>query len=207
MNDLLRNILLGISLAVPIGPSGLAVIQNGLRFGFWRAFLTGIGVTLADATYLLLVFFGLSGLLSIPLVKVLIWSLGALVLTYLGTQSIRDAFRKVDLDRAVLPSGRNPLLAGYLVNLSNPIAILWWLGVFGSLLGSSAGASRLGALLGSSSILLGILAWHATTSILSHWGKRLLGGKLVQVLAGLAGLALLGFGVRFASLAVSALTG
>ena len=62
MDLVLRNILLGISLAAPIGPSGVAVIQNGLRRGFRRAFLTGLGVTLADATYLLVVFFGISSL-------------------------------------------------------------------------------------------------------------------------------------------------
>jgi threonine/homoserine/homoserine lactone efflux protein len=204
MNDLLRNILLGLSLAAPIGPAGLAVIQTGLRHGFWRAFVTGLGVTLADTTYLLLVFFGLSGLITIPLVKVLIWSLGAVVLIYLGIQSIREAFRSVDLDKIVLPAGRNPLLAGYLVNISNPIAIVWWLGVFGSLLGSSAGGSRLNALLSSSSILVGILMWHASASFLSHWGKRILGTKLVQIISGLAGLALVGFGLRFAWLVISA---
>jgi L-lysine exporter family protein LysE/ArgO len=205
MTDLLRNILLGLSLAAPIGPSGLAVIQNGLRYGFLRAFITGLGVTLADATYLLLVFFGLSGLIGIPVVKVLIWSLGALVLIYLGVQSIREAFRSVDLDKAVLPAGRNPLLAGYLVNISNPIAIVWWLGVYGSLLGTSAGGSRLSALLSSSTILVGILIWHASASFLSHWGKRILGGKLVQIISGVAGLALVGFGLRFAWLAIETL--
>ena len=206
MTDLLRNILLGISLAAPIGPSGLAVIQAGLRHGFLRAFVTGLGVTLADATYLLLVFFGLSGLIGIPLVKVLIWSLGALVLIYLGVQSIREAFRRVDLGQAVLPRARNPLLAGYLVNFSNPIAIVWWLGVFGSLLGTSAGdTSRLGALLGSSSILVGILIWHTSVSLLTHWGKRILNARLVSVISGLAGLALVGFGLRFAWLAFATL--
>ncbi|MFH2040491.1 MAG: LysE family transporter [Chloroflexota bacterium] len=206
MTDLLRNILLGISLAAPIGPSGLAVIQNGLRHGFLRAFVTGLGVTLADATYLLLVFFGLSRLIDIPLVKVLIWSLGALVLIYLGIQSIREAFRSVDLDKPIEPVARNPLLAGYLVNISNPIAIVWWLGVFGSLLGTTAGdTSRLGALLGGSSILVGILTWHTSISLLTHWGKRILNASLVSLISGLAGLALVVFGLRFAWLAVSTL--
>jgi threonine/homoserine/homoserine lactone efflux protein len=208
MNELLRNILLGLSLAAPIGPSGLAVIQNGLRHGFWRAFITGLGVTLADLTYLLLVYFGLSGLIANPSVKVLIWSLGALVLIYLGVQSIREAFRSVDLDRQVLPAAKNPLLAGYLVNISNPIAIVWWLGVFGSLLGTAAqDASRLVVLLRSSTILVGILTWHTSVALLTHWGKRLLGGRLVRVISGLAGLALVGFGLRFAWLAVAALNG
>ena len=207
MSELLRNILLGLSLAAPIGPSGLAVIQTGLRHGFLRAFLTGLGVTLADTTYLLLVFFGLSGLITLPLVKVLIWAFGALVLIYLGVQSLRDAFRRLDLEKTVLPAGRNPLLAGYLVNLSNPIAIVWWLGVFGSLMGTSAGGSRLSALLGSSSILIGILIWHASASLLAHFGKRLLGSKLVQIISGVAGLALVGFGLRFAWLAITTLLG
>ena len=36
MDLVVRNILLGISLAAPIGPSGVAVIQNGLGRGFRR---------------------------------------------------------------------------------------------------------------------------------------------------------------------------
>lgn len=89
MDDILRNILLGITLAIPVGPASLAVIQTGLRAGFWRAWLTGFGVTLADTTYLLVVYFGLSGFMGIPAVKVIVWILGALMLFYLGWQSLR----------------------------------------------------------------------------------------------------------------------
>ena len=53
MDLVLRNILLGTSRAAPIGPSVVAVIQNGLRRGFRRAFLTGLGVTLAAGLVLL----------------------------------------------------------------------------------------------------------------------------------------------------------
>jgi len=204
MNDLLRNILLGISLAAPIRPAGLAVIQNGLRGGFLRAFLTGLGVTLADTTYLLLVYFGLSGFISLPWVKILIWSMGALVLIYLGFNSLRGAFRRVDLDKNILPVARNPLLAGYLVNISNPIAVVWWLGVFGSLLGTAdQDVSRASALLGSATILVGILLWHTTVSLMTHWGKRILNEKMVQVISGIAGFVLILFGLRFAWYAIA----
>ena len=53
MDLVVRNVLLGISLAAPIGPSGVAVIQNGLGRGFRRGFLTGLGVTLAAGLVLL----------------------------------------------------------------------------------------------------------------------------------------------------------
>jgi threonine/homoserine/homoserine lactone efflux protein len=203
MGDLVRNVLLGISLAAPIGPSGVAVIQNGLRRGFLRAFITGVGVTMADATYLLLVYFGLSNAISIPLIKILIWILGALVLFYLGAQSLQEAVHSVDLNKTMVPATRNPLLVGYLVNISNPIAVVWWLGVFGSLLGTAVdGTTKISVLLSSSTILIGILFWHSTVSLLTHWGKRILNEKTVRYISGIAGCALVLFGLRFAYYAI-----
>jgi L-lysine exporter family protein LysE/ArgO len=112
MSDIFRNILLGVTLAAPIGPAGVAVIQNGLRGGFPRAFLTGIGVTMADTTYLLVVFFGLASFIGYPAVKISIWALGAALLFYLGVQSIRESGRKIDFDMQSTQATRNPLAVG-----------------------------------------------------------------------------------------------
>ncbi len=154
---------------------------------------------MADATYLLVVFFGLSGFMQFPLVKGLIWTLGALVLLYLGSLSIREALRKIDLGRATVSTTRNPLWVGYLVNISNPLAIVWWVGIFGSLIGSSAGGTaKLYALMSSSTILIGILVWHFTMSLMSHWGKRFINEMTAKYIFIIAGLALILFGIRFA---------
>jgi L-lysine exporter family protein LysE/ArgO len=198
MNAVLRNIALGISLAAPIGPSGIAIIQNGLRHGFLRAFLTGLGVTMADATYLLVVFFGLSRLLEITIITVLIWSLGALALLYFGYRSIRDAMGRIDLGETVVVTARSPLLVGYVVNVSNPIAVVWWLGVFGSLLSETmVVGSRVHALLVSSTILIGILLWHSTMSLLTQGGRRFLNERTAKFISVVAGIALILFGLRF----------
>jgi len=202
----LRNILLGIALAAPIGPAGVAVIQGGLRGGFRRGFLTGLGVTLADTTYLLVVFFGLASFMSNPAVKVLVWIFGAGVLLYLGIASIHSARGGVDITEETTADTRNPLLVGYLVNISNPLAILFWVGIYGSLLGASlAGRSRLEALLLSASILVGILIWHTTASALTHWGRRFLTRRWLTAVTMAAGAALIFFGLRFGWYAVQAL--
>jgi L-lysine exporter family protein LysE/ArgO len=207
MAEIVRNILLGISLAAPIGPSGVAVIRGGLQRGFLHAFITGLGVTLADTTYLLVVFFGLARFMTIPWVKVAIWSLGALILFYLGAQSLRQAQQAVDFEAAAPPAGRGPLLVGYFVNISNPIAVVWWVGIFGSLLGAAAGRTQVETLLVSATILVGILSWHTSVSLLTHWGRRFLSRRATQAVALLAGSALLLFGARFAFQALATLLG
>jgi len=207
LEDFFRNVLLGLSLAAPIGPSSLAVIQNGLKRGFFTAFMTGLGVTTADTTYLLLVYFGLAGAITIPLVKIVIWIFGALILFFFGIQSIRAASNARLDENAPVSATRKPFIAGYLVNISNPVAVIWWIGIFGSILGSSVSTgNKTQALFSGFAILVGILSWHTSMSLLTHWGRRFLSKRLLQAIAILAGIALIAFGIRFIYLAIQAIS-
>lgn len=207
----LRNILLGIALAAPIGPAGLAVIQAGLRNGFRRAWLTGLGVTIADASYLLLVFFGLSRVMQSLWVQAAVWTFGAILLSWLSFQTLRSAWRGAGLDTvSATAPGRlegtvlmgSPLVTGYLVNLSNPLAIVFWVGIFGGLLAGEAGLGRGLALLRSGAILVGILMWHTTSAALASGGRRWFSSAMLRWINLLAGLGLGFFAIRFAWLAV-----
>jgi threonine/homoserine/homoserine lactone efflux protein len=198
MIAILRNIALGISLAAPLGPAGVAVIQNGLRYGFSRAFLTGLGVTLADAVFLLIVFLGLSPILQWTWVRIGIWCIGAGVLLFLGFRSLRGSRASIDFEVDAPAPARNPLLVGFLVNASNPISVVWWAGVFGALLNETVGTvPRNQALLSSATILIGILGWHSIMALLTHWGRRFLSERAMRIIDLLAGLALIIFGLRF----------
>ncbi len=211
MVEIFQNVLLGIMLAAPIGPAGVAVIQSGLRWGFRVAFLTGLGITSADLTYMLIVYFGLASFIGIPLVKIMIWFMGALVLFYLGYKSVQLGGKNLDFNGGMAQDQRKPFLVGYLVNISNPIAVVFWLGIFGSLITApsvSPGqepASGIPDLLRGLSILAGILAWHTSMSILTNWGKRYVNEKSARIISIVAGLVLFGFGIRFAYLAIRAL--
>ncbi len=238
VDSFLRNYLLGIMLAAPLGPASVAVIQTGLRRGFLRAFITGLGVTLADTTYLLLVYFGLSRFTTVTWVRVLIWLFGALVLVYLGVQGVRGFKQLAGSEQLSAASGqqtanseqrsavsdppttgarrvmaadsRSPLLVGYLVNISNPMAAVFWLGIFGAMAGAAAAggsATQAGALLGGFTILLGILTWHTSMALLTHWGGRLLNDRSLHYVSLVAGLALIFFGLRFAWFALAAIFG
>ncbi len=205
MNDVLGNFLLGISLAAPLGPSGVTIIQTGLRHGFLKAWITAMGVTMADATYLLIVYFGLARFVQLLSVKVALWTLGAVVLSMLGYRSIREGLRSSSIERNYASGKRPPLMVGYLVNISNPIAVVWWLAVFGSILGMTPeGTPRISALTSGSTILLGIFLWHSFLSALTTWGRRFLTDRLTSAISLVAGIALILFGLRFGYSAISA---
>jgi threonine/homoserine/homoserine lactone efflux protein len=88
---------------------------------------------------------------------------------------------------------------GYLVNISNPIAVVFWLGIFGSLISASGeAAAETTALQQGLAILAGILTWHTSMSMLTHWGKRFVNERSARIISIVAGLALIGFGLRFA---------
>ena len=198
MTNVFQNILLGISLAVPLGPATITIIRSGLKFGFLSALITALGIVTADTTYILLVYLGVSRFVIIPLVKAIIWSFGTITLFYLGFQGIKEVFRQTDLSQSAVQIDQNFFLVGYAVNISNPIAIVWWLGVFGSILASSTeNGSSTTALLYSLTIVIGIMSWHTFLSFLTHWGNKFFAENIVRYVSAIGGLILIGFGLRF----------
>lgn len=160
MVDIIQEIILGISLAAPIGPVNVEVIRRGLRHGFLSALLLSLGAATADTTYLLLIYFGLSNFINIPLIKTSIWVFGAIVLLYLGCLSVKEYFDKIYFQKTNPKAGRNSFIAGYLITISNPMTIVWWLGVFGAIIGSSIQmVSKTAALLSSLTIIIGVILW------------------------------------------------
>lgn len=196
---LLQNILLGLTLAAPIGPVNLEIIKRGLQSGFRQALLTGVGAMSADATYLTLIFFGLVSFLNITLMKITLGLAGSLILIYLGFLSVKDFFREAAT--AETNSGRlfkNSFITGYVLAISSPMTIVWWTGVFGALLTAQTGRQTSFSTFWSClSILLGCFLWVVFLSSALHWGKRIINDKMVRMISLIAGLFLIVFGFYF----------
>src|SRR6478609_7985065 len=60
----LKGLILGFSIAAPVGPIGLLCIQRTLQRGRLTGFVSGIGAASADACYGLVAVLGLSTLIS-----------------------------------------------------------------------------------------------------------------------------------------------
>jgi len=196
---LLQNILLGLSLAAPIGPVNLEIIKRGLKSGFKQAFLTGAGAMSADATYLTLIFFGLISFLNIPLMKIFLGVAGSIVLVYLGATSIKEYCGK-SLANTKQPHRlfKNSYTAGYVLAFFSPMTIVWWTGVFGALLAGQANTmTGINTFFSCISILLGCFLWVLFISTALHWGKKIINDKFVRFISLIAGIFLVGFGIYF----------
>jgi L-lysine exporter family protein LysE/ArgO len=207
LNIILQNILLGLSIAAPIGPASIAILKSGFRGGFRAAIKVALGVVSADVTYVLVAYFGLARLITIPAVKTAILFFGMLVLAILGYQTIKDAARQVDIEVNTTLGKKNLFLQGYAVNISNPMAVVWWLGVIGSILATTAqDGSNLVTLAYTLTIVVGIFIWHTGLSLVSHFGQRTFSSRVVKTISIFSGLVLIGFALRFGYNAFISLT-
>ena len=210
--EILIAILIGISLAAPVGPTTTEVIKRGVN-GFYHGFLTGLGAAAADSTYLLIVFFGLSVLFLYPLAKIVIWVFGCIILVYLGFIAIKDfiQFKGIDPqskeeDNSAKMSIRWSFPAGYLITVANPITIIFWIGIFGSYLSSViGGVTQLSALFYSFFVVVGVVLWFFVLALVLGKGGKRVGGKFLKYVSLVCGVILIGFGIWFGYQVVTSL--
>jgi threonine/homoserine/homoserine lactone efflux protein len=132
MSFLLKGIILGFSIAAPVGPIGVLCMRRTLTEGRLAGLVAGLGAATADAFYGSVAGFGLAAISGF-LVDYARWFrlLGGLFLMYLGVRT----FFATPVEREV--AARHGLLGGYLstlfLTLTNPMTILSFGAVFAGL--------------------------------------------------------------------------
>lgn len=196
---LLNYVLLGLSLAAPIGPINAAQLDKGMKSGFWHSWLLGLGATTADLLYMALVYIGIVQIIDMPFIKVFLYAFGAFVLIYTGIEGLLSI--KKNAAAAVRKSEPKwkCFFSGFFLSLTNPLTILFWLGIYGSVLANTAASSSKAELyLYSAAIFAGILSWDFSMALLSSTFRRYTKGRLLIVTSLLSGITLLLFGAYFA---------
>ncbi|WNB90809.1 LysE family transporter [Bacillus sp. NEB1478] len=195
---MIRFIVLGISLAVPVGPIKLEMIKRGLSRGFWHSWLVGLGAVTADFFFMFCIFIGLTPFLQLEIIQIIMLSIGTLMLLYLGTTTIKASFEKralLVLDEA--PPAQTPYWTGFLLALMNPLNFVFWFGIYGGTLQSlpdEFGHIATGFL--SCFIIVGIVLWNVNVAFTVHFFRTLINETAVRWLMLFAGTGLLGFALH-----------
>ena len=199
MNSIFAYVLLGISLAAPVGPVNAAQLNIGIKNGFFHAWIFGFGALLADILYMILVYFGVGQFIDSPYIKILLWSFGCFVLTYTGIESILTLHKiKLNFRKENRIRLRQSLSSGFLLSLLNPLTILFWLGIFGSVLAEASQKFTDSQLfLYSSAIIAGIILWDTFMAFLSSGARKFLSNEFLVIISIISSFSMLGFGIYF----------
>lgn len=198
MGIFLSYILLGLSLAAPIGPVNAAQIDKGIKSGFFHSWLVGLGAMTADAIYMLLVYLGVIHFLETSFMRTFLWSFGFFVLVYTGFETLLSAGKIVSNTRSSEDSLVKSFFSGFMMSLSNPLTILFWLGIYGSVLAKTAAEyDKTHLILYSIAIFIGLIIWDVTMAGIASSFKRFLTLKALAFISILSGISLIGFGLYF----------
>jgi threonine/homoserine/homoserine lactone efflux protein len=203
INYFLRGLLIGFSIAAPVGPIGILCIHRTLAYGRMYGFLSGLGAATADALYGCIAAFGLS-MISGFLVHQQTWLqlIGGVFLCFLG---IRTYLKKPVKNNLVAEPGSKLSAYGstFFLTLTNPVTILAFAAIFAGLglLGAqgnyvTAGVMVLGVFLGSA------CWWLILSTVTSLLRDRIRPTDMVWVNR-VSGLIILGFGIAALVSAIS----
>jgi homoserine/homoserine lactone efflux protein len=114
------------------GAGAIASMSSGLQYGFWRGYWNALGLQLGLALQIAIVAAGVGAVLAASaLAFSLIKWFGVGYLVYLAVKQWRALPSDLATDDATRPIGRplSLVLRGFLVNFSNPKAIVFMLAV------------------------------------------------------------------------------
>lgn len=164
--------LLGLGASIPLGPINTLIMNTALS-NARNAFAIGLGAMSADLSYLGIVLLGFHLFLASPLVENLIAFLGSLFLLYLAYLFYKGRNKSLR-ERATEPCAFfKSLIKGYLLTLSNPYTIAFWLSV--ASLVSSPQYRGIWLVLG---IALVIFTWTISLPLLIHKSKHLISERV-----------------------------
>ncbi|MEK3779772.1 LysE family transporter [Paenibacillus sp. FSL R5-0810] len=206
MSMIFSYILLGLSLSAPLGPINAAQLDQRIKKGFWHAWMFGIGAVLADILYMVLVYLGVVHFLSTPFMQTFLWLFGAFVLIYTGVESIINARKVTISSTSGEESVMKTLVSGFLMSVSNPMTILFWLGIYGSILAKTAADNGTGQLfVYSIAVISGVVLWDFFMAMVSSMFRKYLSQRAISIISVLSGLSLVVFGLYFGIRALSLL--
>lgn len=174
-----QSLVIGVSIAAPVGPIGLLTIQRSLAHGPAAGLATGLGAAVADAVYGAVGAFGVAWLIdALVAARVPLALFGAAFLLWMAWRLVRAPL--ADHAAVARPaSGLGAYFAStFVLTLSNPATIISFIAIFGVMAGQGPVASPwtmvAGVLAGSALwwLLLSSLVGRLRERFDASWRRR-----------------------------------
>ena len=155
----LKGIIIGFSIAAPVGPIGVLCIRRTLAEGRLAGLVSGLGAATADLLYGCVAAFGLT-FISQFLIDQEMWLrlLGGLFLLYLGIKTFlaKDDGKEIEQKKGGLLGA---YFSTFVLTLTNPLTILSFAAIFAGLGIVNTGGDYLSALILVAGVFSGSAIW------------------------------------------------
>jgi putative LysE/RhtB family amino acid efflux pump len=179
-----KGLLIGLLVALPVGPAGALAVKRALINGPRAGFLCGLGSTVSDAFYLTLLQAGFSAITFSPQQNSLMRAIGGTIVLAVGMDML---LRKVATDDRAPKQRRGAFLSAFLLSISNPTILLTFALLFSSFELSEASRNHSAAVLLNVGVFCGsVLLWLLLSRFLQSVqrmpsARRLAGAIFVSV--------------------------
>jgi L-lysine exporter family protein LysE/ArgO len=188
--EILNKILLGVTLAAPIGPVSLEMIQRGLKSGFLSAFVVRLGAAVGNLLCLLVSYYSIVQLNKNHFVITGLSIIASLLLIHRAYICVTSKIESLTLDTGKTSS--NGILTGLYLSIANPIAFIFWSGIMAN---SSSGFNT--GLAFNLLIILGVLIWGVIFSLFLSVGKNYITREILLYVNRIAGVVMMYYGIKF----------
>ena len=188
MDSFITCILLGLGVAIPIGPLNILIMNYSLS-SFGRGFALGMGAMSADILYFVLLSLGVLVVFDNTWIFKSIAIFGAIFLLYMAWACYKNASKM--LAKISCTERGESLLACYLkglgLNSINPFIVGFWLSL------SSVVASSANWMIAALGVLLALFAWVLGLSILTSLARRIISAKVARIFSYVSAVLMLFF--------------
>lgn len=192
-----KGLILGISMAAPIGPISILCMRRSLTQGYPAGIATALGVALADGLYGLVAALGLTAISSFLIdKKEFLYLFGGILLIFLGIKTLNAM--PVASAKPIKRQGLlTMLLQTIFLTFANPMTIALFIAALAAL-GFEGKHEDIGqAILVCSGVFFGSLAWFMMLSTIIVQFRSKVSPHILMLINKISGMFLVGFGSLF----------
>ncbi len=196
-----EGILLGLFLAISIGPAFFALINTGISYGFRSGAALALGIFFSDLFFVLvtvsLIHFGMSDLLTNPKHQAFLGVVGGIVLIVYGVVHFVNN-PKTDPNSTTIeiksPRRRVLLIKGFFLNMFNPFVWIFWIATT-TAISSKYEFKMFRIVIFFCSVLAVVIGTDLLKTFVAHKIKQMLNAKMLLRVRHISGGLLIAFGM------------
>lgn len=164
LESIALGIFIGICISAPTGPIGVLCIRRTIMRGRNHGMATGLGATLSDLFYAVLIASSMGFIINfVENNQLIIQILGSLIVAIYGIHIIKSDYNE-QYQRTLKPSSSeggivSDFISGFALCFSNPLIIFLFIGLFSQFPIFESNNTILKNVVGIMSIALGALIW------------------------------------------------